>query len=360
MALEFEHNGGGTARSAPQQIASTDLGFAAGDALRVEDVMQILHLSRNTVYKLAREGALPSYKVGRQIRFRYDDVRRRLEQVADDADRSYVAGGFADPMAETSPAAASPAEQATLPVPGDVLDELPSWAHGSVVLGGQDLSSDLLANYLSALGVKLLRSHANAYMSLSRMYAGGCHACVVDLWSEREKTYNTPYVRTFLPGVPAISFRLVKRRVGLTVAARNPLGFSNWADLLKPDTSLANRERGAGTRVLLDEKLKYLEARGEAISGYERPVSSELAQALMVARGIANVAVTSEKPLRQIKGVDFLPMQDEVLDLVVLKTPGTAGLIKAVRSLLRTDALRGEFDPTLYDTRLMGEVVYEC
>lgn len=37
-----------------QRIEATDLGFAQGDALRVEDVTRILHVSRNTVYKLAR------------------------------------------------------------------------------------------------------------------------------------------------------------------------------------------------------------------------------------------------------------------------------------------------------------------
>lgn len=354
MALDNELCAGEAGRPpAPSDISSTDLGFATGDALRVEDIMKILHVSRNTVYKLVREGELPSYKVGRQMRFRYEDVRRRLEGAA-------LQGSGAD-AGDLSAAGPLPdAERPALPTPTDVLEELPDWARGSLVLGGQDMAADLLANYLSSLGTKVLRSHANAYVSLARMYAGTCHAAVVDLWSEREQKYNMPYVRTMLPGVPAVSFRLFKRRIGFIVPARNPLGIATWGDLLRQDVTIANRERGAGSRVLLDEKLKYLEARGDRIRGYDRPVASELAQALMVSRGMAGVAVAGEKPFRQLKGLDFIPMQDEALDLVVLKTPGTAGLIKAVRSLLRTDAFRGEFDPTLYDTALMGEVTYEC
>ncbi len=330
-------------------IESTDLGFAQGDALRVEDVTRILHLSRNTVYKLARTGELPSYRVGRQMRFRYDDVRRHLEGA--------VAGSGEGPAGSCGSGTAEPG---IVPVPADVLDEVPAWVRGSIVVGGQDMVADVLANYLAGLGVKALRSHTNDYMSLARMYAGGAHAAVVGLWSEHDRAYNAPYLRALLPGVPAVAFRLFKRKVGFTVGAGNPLGLYEWADLLKPGVVIANRERGAAARVLLDEKLKYLEARGDALAGYDRPAASELAQALMVSRGLASVAVTSAKPARQLKSVEFVAMQEETVDLVVLKTPATSTFIKAARSLLRTAAFRSEFDGSLYDTRLMGESVYEC
>lgn len=349
--------GGAASGSSGSNIVGTDLAFAEGEALRVEDVMRILHLSKNTVYKLAHEGALPSFRVGRQLRFRYDDVRARLEGAAAGAPvPAACAPGDAAGSAPGVPVLDAPG----MPGAGELVEELPPWARGSLIVGGQSLAGDVLANYLSGLGVKVLRSHANAYMSLARMYLGTCHAAIVDLWSESDRSYNTPYVRRFLPGVPAIAFRLYKQRVGFTVAARNPKGIATWTDLLADGVRVANRERGAGARVLLDEKLKYLEARADRLAGYDRPVTSELAQALLVARGMADVAVTSEKPFRQIKGLDFVPLQDETSDLVVLNTPDAAPFIKAVRSLLRTDAFRGEFDPTRFDVRLMGEVVYEC
>lgn len=337
-------------------IVTSDLAFGEGEALRVEDVMRILHLSKNTVYKLAREGTLPSFRVGRQMRFRYEDVRARLENaVAAPAPRRSHEPSRGRPGGE---APSMPPDD--WPAANELVEELPSWARGSLIVGGQSLAGDVLANYLSGLGVKVLRAHSNAYVSLARMYLGTCHAAIVDLWSENERSYNTPYVRRFLPGVPAVAFRLYKQRVGFTVAAGNPRGISSWNDLLAAGVQVANRERGAGARVLLDEKIKYLEARADAMAGYHRPVNSELAQALLVARGMADVAVTSEKPLHQIKGLDFVPLQDETSDLVVLKTPETAQLVKAARSLLRTDAFRKEFDPARFDVRLMGEVVYEC
>ncbi|MBR2834218.1 MAG: helix-turn-helix transcriptional regulator [Coriobacteriales bacterium] len=333
--------------------ASTDLGFSEGDALRVEDVMQILHLSKNTVYKLAREGALPSYRIGRQMRFNYNDVRKALEQ------QGVLSSQNSSEPPQINNLFQPSAQPSYLQTP-DILDKPPTWTTGALYIGGQDMSGDLLANYAAGLGIKTLRSHDNAYVSLARMYMGTCHAAILDLWSEQEKRYSTPYLRTMLPGISAIVFRLCKRRIGFTVAARNPLAIKSWADLLKPSVSLANRESGSGPRILLDEKLKYLEARNNSITGYDRIATSEFAASLLVARNMANVAVTSEKPFRQIKNLDFIPMQDECIDLCILKTPQTTPFIKAARSLLRTDAFRREFDPTLFDVSLMGEVIYEC
>lgn len=353
---------------AGSSIAASGLSFGEGEAMRVEDVMSVLHLSRNTVYKMARDGTLPSYRVGRQIRFRYEDVRARLESSVSDGRPGGTGARAPEEAAPEGPseargaggAAGGPAAAPLEGARADVAEPLPAWAAGSVIVGGQSMAGDVLANYVSGLGVKVLRSHDNAYLSLARMYLGTCHAAVVDLWSEGDRAYNTPYLKRFLPGVPALSFRLFKQRVGFTVRAGNPRGLTSWEGLLADGVRVAARERGAGACVLLDEKMKYLEARPDALLGSDRPVASELAQALLVARGLADVAVTSEKPSRSVKGVDFVPLQDETVDLAVLNAPRTAQLLRCVRSLLRTEAFRGEFDPVLYDTRLMGEVVYEC
>lgn len=344
--------------SRTQEGALSDLAMGPGEALRVEDVTRLLRLSKNTVYKLAREGSIPSYRVGRQIRFRYSDVMAHAREV----------GGA--PMAEpgasvvgTSDVNGAPSgEVATVP---DVLDEIPGWMRGSLVVGGQDLACDIFANYAASLGLKVLRSQANGYVSLARMYLGTVHAVVISLWSEGEGRYNIPYVREMLPGLSVVVFRLCRRRVGFTVPRQDRKQsavprIDRWADLLEPDVRIANRERGAATRVLLDEKMTYLEARASDIAGYERVVTSEFAQALLVARGLANVAVTSEKPFRQIDGLEFLPMQDEVVDLAIVRTPETADLLRATKNLLRTDAFRSEFDPTMYDTTSMGDIVYEA
>ena len=361
--------------SRAQENSLSDLSLGPGEALRVEDVMRLLHLSKNTVYKLAREGSIPSYRIGRQIRFRYVDVMAHAKVGSDAAGSAPVPPGSPTQscgpgcdgaMSATGAPLAAPAissgSSETLP---DVLDAIPAWMRGSLVIGGQDLACDVFANYVSGLGVKVLRSQVNGYVSLARMYLGSVHAAVISLWSEGEGRYNIPYVREMLPGLGVVVLRLCRRRIGFTTARRGRGAASgprieHWGDLLEPGVRIANRERGAAARVLLDEKMRYLEARAGDIVGYERVVTSEFAQALLVARGMASVAITSEKPFRQMDGLEFLPVQDEVVDLAIVRAPETEALIKAARGLLRVEAFRSEFDPTMYDTSSMGDVVYEA
>ena len=69
--------------------------------------------------------------------------------------------------------------------------------------------------------------------------------------------YTLPYVdRVFGPAAPDVAVvRLVHRDQGLMVAPGNPLGLAGIEDLTRPGVRYVNRQRGAGTRVLLDHQL---------------------------------------------------------------------------------------------------------
>lgn len=48
--------------------------------LRVEDLMPILGIGRNTAYELVRSGQIRSIRIGRQLRIPKDAVREYLSQ----------------------------------------------------------------------------------------------------------------------------------------------------------------------------------------------------------------------------------------------------------------------------------------
>jgi putative molybdopterin biosynthesis protein len=83
-----------------------------------------------------------------------------------------------------------------------------------------------------------------------------------------------------------------------------PLG-----DFARENVRMINREKGAGSRVLLDENLKLLGFYGSQIIGYEDENQSHLALASAVGRGEADVAVRTEKIARQVDNIDFVPMK---------------------------------------------------
>ena len=105
--------------------------------------------------------------------------------------------------------------------------------------------------------------------------------------------------------------RLAKRRQGLIVKRGNPKGLRSWEDLLQPGVRIVNREKGCGSRILLDEKLVELGAHRGEIEGYDREFPSALTMASLVARGAADAGIGAERVFHQVEGVDFLPLQDE-------------------------------------------------
>lgn len=92
-----------------------------------------------------------------------------------------------------------------------------------------------------------------------------------------------------MPGMPVRLVRLVRRRQGLIVAKGNPKGLRAWGDLGRSDVRIANRERGCGSRVLLDEKLAECGVSRTCVAGYGREHPSALSAASLVARGAADV-----------------------------------------------------------------------
>jgi putative molybdopterin biosynthesis protein len=157
-----------------------------------------------------------------------------------------------------------------------------------------------------------------------------------------------------------VVLRLASRSQGLLVRKRNPLDLRKWSHLSHKPVALANREKGSGSRVLLDEHLRLLEADPYAIKGYEREITSDLAQGALIAQGGADVGIGTERVFHQIEGLDYQPLQREQLALVIAKTPATATVTRAVRGLLRSEVLRRELSALPgYDYAHMGSRLYE-
>jgi putative molybdopterin biosynthesis protein len=305
------------------------------DTLTAQEVASILQVGKNTVYSLARSGALPSYTVGRKLRFSLDDVQTYID--ASRSARQRPAAPISDPATQVPEGPIQAPARA-----GRSAGRSESIASGAFIIGGHDLFLDILANYLSATGIRALRSYGSSYSELADLYLGRVHAAAIHLWDGSTGSYNLPYVKRLAPGTPVVVLHLATRSQGLLVRRHDPLELRKWSDLIHKPVMLANREKGSGSRVLLDEHLRLLEANPHVIKGYEREIVSDLAQGLLIARGGADVGIGTERVFHQIDGLDYRPLQMESLALVIAKTPATEHIIRTVRGLLRSETFQRE------------------
>ena len=310
--------------------------------MTVEDVAALLHVSKGGIYGLIKNGEIGCYKVGRKIRFTEAHVR-------DYIDRS-------------NKTARAP-ERTTPTLPGDIryFDlSADRYSGKGFIICGQDLILDILSNFMRMHGVMALRAYIGSYDSLVSLYHGRVSVATAHMWDSLGNDYNVPYVRALLPGIRCVVVNVTYRMQGLYVAKGNPRNIQSWQDFAREDIVMINREKGAGSRVLLDENLKLQGIYGSRIAGYDNENQSHLAVASAVGRGDADVAVGNEKIARQVENVDFIPLKKERYDLVVMKEQFDTPEVTAMLTILRSEKFQNEFKSIGgYDIRDMGTIVAE-
>jgi molybdate transport repressor ModE-like protein len=150
------------------------------------------------------------------------------------------------------------------------------------------------------------------------------------------RAHYEPVVKPRLQAV----IRLVKRTQGLVVARGNPLHIRGMADLARPGLRFVNRQRGSGTRVLLDGMLAAARIDPRHIPGYaETGEFTHAAVAAFVASHMADVGVAVEPAARQFK-LGFIPLVVERYMLACDKRTLELPAAREMLSLLRGDAFR--------------------
>jgi putative molybdopterin biosynthesis protein len=188
-----------------------------------------------------------------------------------------------------------------------------------VAIGSHDLILDVAASALRAADplITLASSNVGSLGGLVALRDGLCHLAGSHLLDPATGEYTLPYVDRLLGDGPEIAvIRLVHRDQGLLVAPGNPAGLTGIDDLGRAGLRYVNRQRGAGTRALLDHELLRRGLDPARISGYAREEHTHLAVAAAIAAGRADTGMGILAAARAF-GLDFIPVTREPYDLVL-------------------------------------------
>lgn len=247
------------------------------------------------------------------------------------------------------------------PVTAELLVPLEDIEGTLVVLGSHDNTLDLLATLLRRRDrqLRLSSGHVGSLGGLmalrqSRAHLGGSH-----LYHPETNSYNVPYIQKYLADMPLKLINLAWRQQGFMVLPDNPNDIRTVADLTRPGVRFINRQRGAGTRLLLDYLLKEEGIDPATVQGYDREEYTHMAVAANVKSGTADVGLGILAAARAL-GLDFIPLTPERYDLVVpestFEDPRFQELLAVIRSpefKTAAEALGG------YDLRDCGRIVWE-
>lgn len=205
------------------------------------------------------------------------------------------------------------------------------------IVGSDDLALGLLLDQLKQKHPEVITrmSCAGSLGGLIALQRGDADLAGIHLLDEETGEYNYPYVKHILPGIGITIAHLAYRAQGFILPEGNPRQIKKLEDLKRTDITMINRQKGSGTRVLLDLKLRELGIQPDGIEGYHNELDTHLAVATTIAEGKVDVGLGIEAAASS-RGLDFIPLFRERYDIVIptekYKLKPVSSLVKIIKS----------------------------
>ncbi len=293
-----------------------------------DEIASMLKISKHTVYEMIKRGDLAAFKVGNKMRIEETEFER------------YKASMSA--------------------IPARVQETKGNPQHTLQLAGSHDFLVEQLVKYIASegTGLSITPSYIGSLEGLMMLYRGSADIAAVHLLDPTSQQYNLPFIRQLFVHEPITVMRLASREQGMIVAKGNPKDITGVKDLARTDVTIVNRQKGAGTRFLLDSFLANENLDPAVVKGYENEEWTHLGAAAHISRGTADAAFGIRCAASQL-GLDFIPLTKEQFDLVFRWTPGNREALQHLIDLIQLTNFKDSIaDLDGYDAEEFGNIIY--
>lgn len=226
--------------------------------------------------------------------------------------------------------------------------------------GSNDPILDMLQTYMAKTYPEFTLFSANTGSTdgLKALNRGVADIAWSHLLEPKTGLYNIPFLPVYLPDVKAVVVNLFQRELGLIATFENPLGIKGIPDLCKEGLRFVNRQKGSGTRVLLDHHLKQSGILPSGIKGYEREVYTHLEAGLAVLSGEADAGIATIA-VAELLGLAFIPIARESFDMILDQKTFFYKGIQALIETLNAKGFRKRVERIgAYNFKDSGKILY--
>lgn len=226
--------------------------------------------------------------------------------------------------------------------------------------GSNDPILDILKTYIRKTYPEfyIFSSNTGSTDGLKALNQGFTDIAWSHLLDPKSGQYNIPFLSTYLPNLKPVVVNLFNRDLGFLVASGNPLNIRGFKDLTRPKVRLINRQKGSGTRVLLDHHLKDLRIPSSSIKGYENEVFTHFEIGLAVLAKEADVGLATGS-VSKLLGLSFIPVAQENFDMLLDQTTFFERGVQVFIEILNSREFRGRVENLgSYDFKNSGKILY--
>ena len=196
-----------------------------------------------------------------------------------------------------------------------------------LVTGSHDPSLDYLSELVQKEGIALHSSHIGSMGGLLALRRMSCHAAPMHLL-DQDGDYNLPFLEKYLPGQKVTLVCIAEREQG--IVSRDGISITEL-----PGHRFVNRQKGSGTRLLLDYELRKLGIDPTRIQGYDLEMTTHISVALAVKTGDADAGMCVYSAAKAL-GLPFVPVGKERYELAIrtedMEDPRIKVLVSAISS----------------------------
>lgn len=226
-----------------------------------------------------------------------------------------------------------------------------------VIIGSHDLIIDVIADMMPNKYKNMFVSstHVGSMGGLMALKRREAHMAPIHLLDEESGEYNISYIKRMFQEKMAI-IRGVGRIQGFLVKKGNPLGIHTFEDLKR--CRYVNRQRGAGTRILFDYKLKEANIKPDEINGYDNEMTTHMAVAALVQSDSADVGMGIQSAAKAM-GLDFIPVGLEQYDFAIPQEYLELEYVKAFITILKSDDFKEKLvELGGYTDNNIGDIIF--
>ncbi|WP_078428208.1 substrate-binding domain-containing protein [Alkalihalobacterium alkalinitrilicum] len=298
-------------------------------AYTAEEVAKMFKISKHTVYELIKRGELNAFKVGNKMRIDKEEVDR---------------------YKRNSQAIMKKVQSETISSPSITPIRLS---------GSHDFIVEQLTKYVSKYANDFLiqPSYIGSLEGLMMLYRGLADIAAIHLLDPNTNEYNLPFIKQLFTLEKITVLRLATREQGFIVSEGNPKNVHSFQDLTRKDITFVNRQKGSGTRFLVDASLAQHKIDPIEIKGYGMEEWNHLATATQVSRGSVDVTFGIRSAAEQL-GLHFIPVTEENFDFVFRWSSENEECLNCLYQLIRSEEFKSSLSLLSgYDITELGKVV---
>ena len=241
----------------------------------------------------------------------------------------------------------------------ELLENFNKIKNNIIVTGSHDLILDILKNELQEefSDYNLVSFNVGSMGGLLALKQKRTHLATSHLLDPESGEYNFPYLKKILPQRELKVLNLTYREQGIMVKRGNPKNIERIDDLVKKDIKFLNRQKGSGTRVLLDYLLKKKGIDPLDIQGYSLEEYTHLMVASAVAEGNVDAGLGILSAAK-VFGLDFVPVIKERYDIIIPKEYYSSLKIQKILTIIQSEKFKKKvLSLGGYDLSQCGKVI---